>query len=230
MAERSPFFVNPFPLPCTLPSSLKKMPLLKEWEPDPHSLAAIWKIDEEEAFFTAGTGVDATHINHPKRRLEHLAGRYLLQHLKEDFPLHHIAPDVHDKPRIPEDKYRFSISHSFPYVAAQISDTHECGIDIQTWHRGMEALQDKFLSPGEQEAFSGNTAYLHLAWCAKEAAYKWNGRRSIDFIEHMRITSFLPGEECYHFALDFHNEHSVEPLSLQAFLTDAYALAMMRLP
>ena len=203
------------------------MPLLNEWSPDAHSLAAIWKVTEEEAFFVGKTGIDAPHIKLPKRRLEHFAGRYLLQVLKHDFPLHHIAPDAHDKPRIPDDRYRFSISHSFPYIAVQLSDTHECGIDIQTWHRGMEALQDKFLSAAEQQLLENNSAYLHLAWCVKEAAYKWNGRRSIDFIEQMRIRTFMPGDTGYLFEMDFINAGNSTPLQLSGSIADHYALAIV---
>lgn len=203
------------------------MPLLKEWSPDAHSLAAIWKIAEDEAFFLKSTGIEPAHIKLPKRRLEHLAGRHLLRQLKADFPLHHIAADVHDKPRIPHNSYRFSISHSFPYIAVQISDTHECGIDIQTWHRGMEALQDKFLSAQEQRIFGNNSAYLHLAWCVKEAAYKWNGRRSIDFIEQMRIYTFLPSDDGYFFELSFLSAGTATPVQLSGGIADHYALALV---
>src|ERR1043165_73267 len=104
------------------------MPLLREWESDPHSLAAIWKIEEPEDFFTAGTGL-MPDIKNEKRRMEHLAGRYLLRHVQEDFPLHHIAKDDQDKPRLPGNRYYFSISHSYPYVAVVVSETRECGID-----------------------------------------------------------------------------------------------------
>ena len=59
-------------------------------------MAAIWKIDEPETFFTERTGI-SSDIKSEKRRMEHLAGRFLLKHLKEDFPLFNIKPDEHDK-------------------------------------------------------------------------------------------------------------------------------------
>lgn len=201
------------------------MALLKEWNPSPHSLAAIWKIEESEGFFAESTGITSLPIKHEKRRLEHLAGRHLLKKLKEDFPLHHIAPDLHDKPRIPEDRYRFSISHSYPYVAAEVSDKHECGIDIQTWHRHMLTLQDKFLSGEEQDIFAQNTSLLTLAWCAKEAAYKWHGRRGIDFIQQMHITNLSIREEDYQMTLHFHSDVITSALSIRGYLFPDFAFA-----
>lgn len=166
------------------------MPLFKEWSPNAHSLAAIWHIDEAEAFFRDKTGLKS-HIKHPRKRIEHLCGRYLLQHLKEDFPLHHIAPDIHDKPRLPGDRYFFSISHSYPYVAAVISDREECGIDIQVWKKSIEAIAYMYLSDQEQDLCAGEGTLLTLVWTAKEAVYKWWGRRGADFIRDLPIHSLM---------------------------------------
>ncbi len=165
------------------------MPLLKEWEIGDHGLAAIWKIEEPESFFRAQTGIESA-IKNEQRRIEHLAGRFLLKHLKEDFPLHTISKDEHDKPRIEDNDRFFSISHSWPYVAAVIDPYNEAGIDIQTWHDKIERIQHKFLSPEEQYLFNNDPQLLALAWSAKEAAYKWNGKRGVDFIEHLPITYF----------------------------------------
>lgn len=164
------------------------MPLYREWASDPYSLAAIWKIEEPESFFVERTGLGQLDIKHEKRRMERLAGRFLLKHLKEDFPLLNIRPDEHDKPRIDDNQYYFSISHSWPYVAVVVSPYVECGIDIQTWHPKMEKLQNKFLSPEEQVFFRNDPKLITLAWSAKEAVYKWQGRRGVDFIEHLPVT------------------------------------------
>jgi phosphopantetheinyl transferase len=162
------------------------MPLYKEWISDTHSLAAIWKIEEEEGYFTERTKYESA-IKHERRRLEHLAGRLLLKHLKHDFPILEIAPDQHDKPRLKNNQYFFSISHSFPYVAAIISNEHEKGIDIQCWKPRMEILQHKFLSPDEQQFSKNDPELITVAWTAKEAAYKYIGLRGIDFIEQLPI-------------------------------------------
>jgi phosphopantetheinyl transferase len=165
------------------------MPLYREWSSDPYSLAAIWKIEEPESFFIERTGLGPLDIKNEKRRMERLAGRFLLKHLKEDFPLLNIRPDEHDKPRIDDNQYYFSISHSWPYVAAVVSPYVECGIDIQTWHPKMEKLQNKFLSSEEQLFFRNDPKLITLAWSAKEAVYKWQGRRGVEFIDHLPVTS-----------------------------------------
>jgi len=165
------------------------MALLKEWVTGNYGAAAIWKIEEEEVFFTAATGIEST-IKNDKKRIEHLAGRYLLRHIEEDFPIHTIAKDKHDKPRVDDNQYRFSISHSWPYVAVVIDQLSETGIDIQTWHPRIEQIQHKFLSAEEQALFQNDIKLLTLAWCAKEAVYKWNGKRGVDFIADLPITYF----------------------------------------
>lgn len=164
------------------------MPLYREWSSDPYSLAAIWEIKEPEPFFAERTGL-TIDIKNEKRRLEHLAGRFLLKHLESDFPLLNIRPDEHDKPRIENNRFYFSISHSFPFVAVVVSPYVECGIDIQVWHHRMEALQHKFLSLEEQWFFDNDPQLITTAWCAKEAAYKWQGRRGVEFIDHLPIVA-----------------------------------------
>ena len=165
------------------------MPLIREWSITAHCLAAIWKIEEPESFFLERTGLNVP-INNEKRRLEHLTGRLLLKHLKDDFPILNISPDQHDKPRIDDDRYHFSISHSWPYVAVAIDPSESTGIDIETWRENIHKIQHKFLSPSEQALFQNDTHLLTTAWCAKEAAYKWRGRRGVEFIAHLPIVLF----------------------------------------
>lgn len=170
------------------------MPLHQEWTPIPGSVAAIWKIEEEETFFSTSTKLDATHIRHPKRRTEHLAGRYLLQHLHADIPLQQIAKDIHGKPGLPGNERYFSVSHSFPYVAAIISVSEPVGIDIQVPHTNIRALAPKFLTEQERLLIGDTEAHIHLAWTAKEAAYKLQGLRGVDFKFHLPIQSFVATE------------------------------------
>ena len=201
------------------------MPLHYEWQPAGHALAAIWNITEDEDFFkkslldTGDWQPDSiADIKHAKRRLEHLAGRYLLQYIKVDFPVQLIRKDPFDKPRLPENRYYFSISHSFPFVTVIISDSMECGIDIQTWHRNIEGIQHMFLSEREQAFFGGDPRLITLAWCAKEAAYKWNGRRGIDFIQDMPVTKFelnlwqMPAQDAAYFSTNFQQAASLTML------------------
>lgn len=207
------------------------MPLFKEWAPDEFSLAAIWHIEEEESFFQDKTGLTPS-IRHPRRRLEHLAGRFLLQHLRNDFPLFHIAPDEHDKPRIPEDQYLFNVSHSYPYVAAVLSDHEECGIDIQVWHKDMSRIVHMFLSDREKQVCLEDAQRYNLAWSLKEAVYKWKGRRGADFIRDFPIS--LMNEQISDFSLgEFGRDFQIEMgcmgelVQPKGFLFKDFSLAYM---
>ena len=50
---------------------------------------AIWKIEEEAYFFLEQVPLQR-EITHPHKRLQHLAGRYLLRFLFPDFPFDEI--------------------------------------------------------------------------------------------------------------------------------------------
>ena len=177
------------------------MPLFKEWNIGAHALAAIWKIEEPETFFNGHTGL-ASSIKNEKRRIEHLAGRFLLKHLKHDFPLHDIHKDEHDKPYV-QNGFFFSISHSWPYAAAVIDPYAQVGIDIQTWNQNIGQIQTKFLSQAEQQIFRNDAKLLTAAWSAKEAVYKWHGKRNVEFIEDLPITFFEAGPELCKMTINF---------------------------
>lgn len=164
------------------------MPLLQQWNINNLGRAAIWKIEEPEDFFVKSTGI-ASAIKNEKRRIEHIAGRFLLQYLDKDFPLAAISNDGHDKPRIPGNDWFFSISHSWPYVAVAIDPLFEAGIDIQTWHPRIEQIKHKYLSDEEQAMLQHDPKLFIQAWCAKEAVYKWHGRRGVEFIGELPIIS-----------------------------------------
>jgi len=202
------------------------MPVIKEWNSDPYSLAAIWKIDEPESFFTGETGL-SIDIKNEKRRMERLAGRFLLKYLQQDFPLHDISPDQHDKPRITDNQYFFSISHSWPYVAAVVSPYAEAGIDIQCWHPRMEQLQHKFLSPEEQAVLKADTELITLAWSAKEAAYKWQGRRGVEFIDHLPITGWYTEACIFNITINLNLLNPQKEISIQGFKNEHFACCVV---
>jgi phosphopantetheinyl transferase len=205
------------------------MPLFKEWEIGNDALAAIWKIEEPESFFTEQTGIESD-IKNERRRIEHIAGRFLLKHLKQDFPLLHIRKDEHEKPRLGDNAYFFSISHSWPYVAVIIDPNHEVGIDIQTWHPKIENIKNKFLSPEEQSLLRHDPQLFTVAWSAKEAAYKWRGRRGVDFIAHLPIHFLEELNEKNHITINITFEEQLHITLIEniinADFTCSYVVAM----
>jgi len=202
------------------------MPLYREWSSDPYSLAAIWEIKEPERFFIEKTGI-TSDIKNEKKRLEHLSGRFLLKHLEKDFPLVNIKSDEHDKPRLSHNPFYFSISHSFPYVAAVISPQVECGIDIQVWHPRMERLQGKFLSEREQHFFQNQPELITAAWCAKEAVYKWQGRRGVEFIEHLPIIDVKKSSYELNIIFDLNSLGLTNKIIVKSFTEKDFALSIV---
>ena len=190
------------------------MPLYKEWKIEDHGLAAIWKVEEPESFFIEHTGMIAD-MKLERRRIEHLAGRFLLKHLEADFPLQGITKDEHDKPRLENDAFFFSISHSWPYIAAVVDPYYEAGIDIQTWHARIERIQHKFLSAEEQILFQNDPKLITLAWSAKEAVYKWNGKRGVEFIEDIPIDVFHNRPPNYNIIIYFKSKIMPKMISIE---------------
>lgn len=135
------------------------------------------------------------NITHPHKRLQHLAGRWLLQHLFPDFPYAEIIIADTRKPYLPDEKYHFSISHAGNYAAAIVSSTSRAGIDIEFISRKIEAVAHKFMHAGDNELLQAtHTHYNHqqllaFMWSAKETLFKWYSLGGIDFKEHMRLSA-----------------------------------------
>jgi len=158
------------------------------------SKLAIWKIDEPELFYSELVTISTT-ISHPHKRLQHLAGRYLLPFLFADFP--HTAIEIAQtrKPYLPAAQYQFSISHCADFAAAIVSKNKAVGIDIEMITERVHKIKHKYLHAKEQ-AFVNDypiekqTKLLTVLWSAKEAMFKWWGRGDINFSEAMQIQSF----------------------------------------
>jgi phosphopantetheinyl transferase len=133
-------------------------------------------------------------ITHPHKRLQHLAGRYLLQYLYPDFPYELIRIADTRKPFLANEAYHFSISHCGDYAAVIVSETRRVGIDIEIPRPNVERIRHKFLTEAEETVVrslpSQQDAALTLAWSAKEAVYKWYGYGGIDFRGHIQLQQF----------------------------------------
>jgi phosphopantetheinyl transferase len=156
----------------------------------------IWKIEETEEFFKNNVP-QHRDVTHPKKRLQHLAGRFLLQFLAPDFPYELIRIADTRKPFLQNDAYHFSISHCGDYAAAIISKDSRVGIDIEVETSKIQRVREKFLSAAEHRIFAPVSDYslLTLLWSAKESVFKWYGEGSVDFREHIRLLKQHAGEE-----------------------------------
>ncbi|MEP6844599.1 MAG: 4'-phosphopantetheinyl transferase superfamily protein [Panacibacter sp.] len=170
----------------------------------------IWKIEEPEDFFLVSVPQHRA-ITHPHKRLQHLAGRYLLRYLFPGFPYEEIMIADTRKPYLPYEQYHFSISHCGDYAAAIVSKKERVGIDIEIPSPKIKKISHKFLNIQEREQFGvagirfhdtpKNTLHtstdqqLTLLWSAKEAVYKWWGWGSVDFSDHILLQPFEIKEE-----------------------------------
>lgn len=179
------------------------MPLFYQHTINESARLAIWHITENEEFFLEKVRIKNS-ITHPHKRLQHLAGRYLLQVLYPGFPLHLIEIAESRKPLLNNEQFYFSISHCGDYAAAIVSENKLVGIDVETITPKVVSLQNKFLSKSELAILENrylygsddNVRWLTLFWSAKETIYKWYGRGKVGFKENIILDQlFFETEE-----------------------------------
>lgn len=170
------------------------MPLFYQQNINATTRLAVWKIEETESFFS-GTVPIQSSITHAHKRLQHLAGRFLLRFLYPNFPYSEIEIANTRKPFLSNEQYHFSISHCGDYAAAIVSTTNRVGIDVELVTERVLKIAPKFLHKQELEQFMVNTSVnniqqLTLLWSCKEAVFKWWGNGEVDFSEMIKIKPF----------------------------------------
>jgi phosphopantetheinyl transferase len=185
------------------------LPLFYQHNINENTKLGIWKIEEAEEFFLADVPQHRA-ITHPNKRLQHLAGRYLLKFLFPGFPYEEIVIADTRKPYLPYEQYHFSISHCGNYAAAIVSRKERVGIDIEMPSPKIKKISHKFLNIEEREQFHVAGSWLNnqidnpatindnrltVLWCAKEAVYKWWGWGSVDFSDHILLQPFEMNRE-----------------------------------
>ncbi|HEY0299515.1 MAG TPA: 4'-phosphopantetheinyl transferase superfamily protein [Arachidicoccus sp.] len=168
------------------------MPLFYQKEINKNTKLAIWKIEEDENFFLQKVPLKK-NISHPHKRLQHLAGRFLLPTLFSDFPLEEILIADSRKPFLKNEIYHFSISHCGDYAAAIASTVQRVGIDAELFSDKVLRIKDKFLNEEERNfavQFHDDKKLLTTLWCAKEATYKWYSYGLLNFKENILLQSF----------------------------------------
>lgn len=171
------------------------MPIFYTQDIDQTTKLGIWKIEEEEDFFLSKVTVQR-NITHPHKRLQHLAGRYLLKYLFPDFPLSLIKVADTLKPFLENEAYHFSISHCGDYAAVIVSKNLRVGVDIEIPNEKVARIKHKFLHEDELAIVNNlNSAYkpvtplqtLTILWSCKEAIFKWWSFGKVDFSENIRL-------------------------------------------
>jgi len=176
------------------------LPLVYQHTINSATKIGLWHIAETEDFFLKKVPLKRD-VSHPHKRLQHLAGRYLLPTLYEDFPLEEILIADTRKPFLPDEKYHFSISHCGNYAAAIVSVAQRVGVDIEQPTDKIFRICHKFLTDeekmflDEQMSPSQLLQLATLLWSSKEAMFKWFGDGGVDFRQHMLIQNIEGNDE-----------------------------------
>ena len=189
----------------------------------------IWKIDETEDELR-------NSLSHPeyfaakianlkpgsRRLLEILAVRRALKELfygEEQ----EVFYDEHGRPSLSPGKPCLSISHTHGYAAVITSDV-PVGIDIERIGNRVERVVSHFLKPEETVTlalYSEQVPALHLAWSAKEAAFKILGQNYYDLQKFTTVTSIDVAHKTLTLAVEGHDK----PLIVHYDYTADYVLA-----
>ena len=95
------------------------MPLVYQQNINGGAILAVWQITEGESFFSKEV-TPQYPISNSLKRLQHLAGRFLLRYIKADFPFHELIGESGQKPFLTSGKYQFSVSHSGDFVSVLV--------------------------------------------------------------------------------------------------------------
>ena len=169
------------------------MPLIKMQTTGNQSAWALWFISETEQEFTSTIEErpESIIINATKR-LEWLAGRVLLQQLTDQFGLEYQGTTKNEfgKPFLKNLPHHISLSHSFPYVAAQIDLHFEIGIDLEQPKTKLLNIAQRVLSPTELIDAGTDIVKHCVYWCAKETMYKVYGKKGLHFSNQLLVKPF----------------------------------------
>ena len=209
------------------------MPLFYQQTIDRHTKIGIWKIEESENFFLQTVPLQ-NEITHPHKRVQHLAGRYLLRYLFPDFPYELIRIADTLKPFLENEAYHFSISHCGDFAAAIVSRDKRVGIDIELIGDRIVKVKDKFINgieAGIINQFDTEITDLMkytLMWSCKEAMFKWYGNGQVDFRKHMQLQAIYSDEIRNSIFTDFiFSKEKAKLLKLQTVFPDKFALSWL---
>jgi 4'-phosphopantetheinyl transferase len=179
------------------------MPVILNKIIDAETRLSVWKIEETEEELFRGLQLKAheldfiASLNNGKRLLHWLSTRLLLRTMLQTNDYIDSAMDDQGKPYLVNGDYHISFSHSFDYASVMISKDKHVGVDIELIKEKVYRIRNKFLTPEELQGLpdQNNTLALYICWCAKEAIYKWYGKRGLEFRKHIHIFPFQSADE-----------------------------------
>lgn len=198
------------------------MPIFFQQQINEFTRLGVWKIEETEEFFQSNVP-QHRDVTHPHKRLQHLAGRYLLQYLFPGFPYEMVQIADTKRPFLPNEEYHFSISHCGDYAAAIVSSRQRVGVDVELPSEKVAAIKEKFLSTAElARLHDPNDLYwLTVCWSGKEAVFKWYGEGKVDFKQHIQFRQLNEADN----TIDCFFEKNNTPLQINFHQIDKLVLS-----
>jgi phosphopantetheinyl transferase len=174
------------------------MPVVFSKKIDDQTMLSVWKIEETEEQLLSGLQLKQHELDliatlsNGKRALHWLSTRLLLRTMLNTADYIDCQMDDHGKPFLVNSNTHISLSHSYDYAAVIISKDKKVGVDIELIKMKIKSIKHKFLSDIElaQKQIGDNTDGLYVCWCAKEAIYKWYGKKGLEFKQHIHIKPF----------------------------------------
>jgi phosphopantetheinyl transferase len=173
------------------------MPLILNHKINDSTFAGVWKLEETAESMRQKLYLDENDekyfgsFGNEIRKKHWLSYRLILQELLKTDKIK-IIYDVFGKPRMPDFKGHFSVTHSGDFAAAIVSYEMSVGIDIERIRERIERVTERFLSLEEREEIGDTNRLekLHICWGAKESLYKLYGKPEVDFQADIRINPF----------------------------------------
>lgn len=159
---------------------------------------ALWKIEESTEELLSQLQLNGSEkaylqrIDKGKRTAHWLGTRVLLRKMLQTNGYIDCPSDANGKPYLTNFPQKISLTHSFDYAGAMLSDVGEVGIDLELVSNKIERIASRFLQPTELAFIAGphRIKQLYACWCAKEAVYKLQGKKGVSFRENMQIEPF----------------------------------------
>ena len=208
------------------------MPLVYQQNINDTAKIGVWHIKEPESFFLEHY-TPPIEIKHHQKRIQHLAGRFLLKVLDQSISLDHILISEKGMPFLKNNERFFSISHSDDFVAVIINNHHSVGIDIESVKNKIVLIVNKFITEEEMKILSEtgleNNLHCTIGWTIKEAMFKWYGLGNVDFKRNLKIQSFEMSDGCFLFHTQFLKEDIQKSLKIKTILIQSKVMSWVEI-
>lgn len=179
------------------------MPLYRKTIFDDGMVLTIWKIEEAESELRSLLSLNASEVREleaikaPQSRLRWMASRLALKSVFEEWKVIQIHKDVHGKPYFELLNGHFSLSHSGEFAVCAYHPEKMVGVDIEFIRPKVFDIRKKFMKADELKSIPEKNAMesLFVCWCAKEAIYKWQGKKGLSMKDGISVHPFVYQEK-----------------------------------